>query len=91
MELPRDSDQRLSAYAWPGGYPIFYLLEDNGVLCPACANGENGSDASVAAGTDPQWHIVAADIHWEGDALVCDHCYGAIESAYGPIEEDARS
>ena len=28
----------LPSYAWPGGYQILYLTEDNGILCPDCAN-----------------------------------------------------
>ena len=77
----RGSDGKLPAYAWPGGYPIFYLLADNAVLCPACANGENGSDASPAH-EDKQWRIVAADVYWEGPPMCCEHCNGEIESAY---------
>jgi hypothetical protein len=85
--LPRDSDGKLSAFAWPGGYPIYYTTRDGGTLCPACANGENGSDAALPGQDDPQWHVVAADIHWEGDPMMCDHCYKDIESAYGVPEE----
>ena len=68
-----------------GCYPIFYVLEDGGVLCPACANGGNGSIASLDH-DDPQWNIIAADAHWEGEPIVCDHCYAEIESAYGEDE-----
>ena len=64
---------------------MFYLTKDNGTLCPDCANGENGSIASEG-NDDAQWDLVAADIHWEGDPLVCDHCNWKIESAYGPVE-----
>jgi hypothetical protein len=34
----RQSDGKLPAYAWPGGYPIVYMARDNGILCPRCAN-----------------------------------------------------
>jgi hypothetical protein len=27
----------LDAYAWPGGYPVYYLDKNNDVLCPKCA------------------------------------------------------
>jgi len=37
MTLPRDEDGRLSAWCWPGGYPLFYLDRDGSILCPACA------------------------------------------------------
>jgi hypothetical protein len=34
----RMENGNLPAYAWPGGYPIYYVAADNGVLCPVCAN-----------------------------------------------------
>jgi hypothetical protein len=83
----RDEDGKLPAYAWPGGYPIYYLVADNGVLCPACANQENGSIASETLDPecpdDNQWRIVASDVNWEDESLFCDHCSKQIESAYG--------
>ena len=87
MDLYRDSDGKLSAHAWPGGYPIFYLLGDGATLCPACANGENGSDASPES-EDDQWRLVESDIHWEGEPIQCAHCNREIESAYGIPEGD---
>lgn len=77
----------LDAYAWPGGYPIFYLVADNGVLCPNCANTEAPKGLDADCPDDDQWRVVAHDIHWEGEPITCDHCYGEIESAYGPIDD----
>ncbi len=74
-------------WAWPGGYPIYYLTADGGILCPDCANGKNGSEASDK-NEDDQWRLVACDIHYEGEALPCDHCNAVIESAYGDPDED---
>lgn len=82
-QLPRDSDGRLSAYAWPGGYPLVYLCADGGDLCPECANGDNGSEATAEDASDPQWHVVDAYVHYEGPPVVCGHCETAIDSAYG--------
>lgn len=76
---------KYDAFAWPGGYPIFYLTADNGILCPKCAN-ENISECACPAESreaDPQWRIVAADINYEDDSLYCDHCNKQIETAYG--------
>lgn len=91
--LTRNENGTLPAYAWPGGYPIYYLCADGGILCPACANGENGSLAADETldpdcPDDDQWRIVAQDIHWEGQPLVCDHCGKKIESAYGDPEQE---
>lgn len=75
---------KLQAYAWPGGYPIFYVTQDNCCLCPDCVNDnlelclEQDIDER-----DDQWYIVAADINYEDDTLYCDNCNKQIESAYG--------
>lgn len=71
---------QLQSFAWPGGYPIFYVTADGGILCPKCCNDnlELLNDPN-----DKQWHVVAADVNWEDESLYCDHCSGKIESAYG--------
>ena len=74
------------AWTWPDCYPIFYVLEDGGILCPKCANGGNGSIASVDH-DDPRWNITAAGVHWDGKPIVCDHCTAKIESAHGEGDE----
>ena len=90
-KVTRNENGKLDAYAWPGGYPIYYLCADNGILCPACANGENGSIAFTAdqrpadgSNEDKQWHIVAAGINYEDCFLCCDHCNVLIPAAYDP-------
>ena len=84
--IQRGDDGTFPAYAWPGGYPIIYILADGETLCAKCANGENGSEASTDSGTDAQWRIIGQDIHWEGEPETCAHCNGQIESAYGVPE-----
>jgi hypothetical protein len=76
--------EKLEAYAWPGGYPLFHLVADGGILCagPQCANGPE-SRADDAA---EDWRVIASDVHWEGEPLHCDHCGRSIESAYGVPE-----
>jgi hypothetical protein len=80
--LERKSDGKLWAYTSLGSYPLVYTTADGGDLCPACANGENGSEASETS-DDKQWKLVSCDVHWEGDPIECDHCNADIESAYG--------
>lgn len=88
-QLCPDGDTKLPHFAWPGGYPILYMTKDCGTLCPACANGENGSEATnPECQDDPQWQIVAFDVYYEGPSLFCDHCNAEIESAYGDPEVD---
>ena len=88
--LHRDFDGSLPAYAWPGGYPIVYVMGDGETLCAACANGGNGSLA-VEEGLeddmpDKSWTIVGAQVHWEGEPEICAHCGDEIPSAYGVPE-----
>ena len=66
-------------YAWPGGYPLFYITKDGGVLCSKCVN----ENLELVEGDDPQWRIVAYDINYEDRELYCDNCNEKIESAYG--------
>ena len=93
MKPQRDENGRLPAYAWPGGYPIFYLCADNGILCPQCANKESAVKEADEHADYPdfdQWRIVASDINWEDASLTCDNCSQPIESAYGEQQGGAE-
>ena len=70
---------KLASYAFPGGYLMFYITEDCGVLCPDCAN-ENRE--LTYDPDDKQWYIIAADINHEDNGLFCDNCCKQIEAAY---------
>lgn len=83
IELPRDRDGKLSAFAWPGGYELHYLADDGGMFCYQCANGENGSLASNLADPGTGWRIVGWGFHWEGEPEYCSHCSREIRSEYG--------
>lgn len=67
-------------YAWPGGYPLFAIADDNGALCRTCCKNERKS-IGTTTGTDG-WCIKALAINWEDSDLTCDHCNALIESAY---------
>ncbi len=77
MELPRDNDGRLSAWAWPGAYPVFYLDRDNSVLCVNCARLSDEGPDEV-----PQFKPIAAGINYENPDLFCGDCSERIQSAY---------
>ena len=85
--IQRDSDGTLPAYAWPGGYPIFYITADSGVLCPDCANNSEQTRDPV----DPQWRLMGQDVNYEDPNLFCDHCDKRIESAYAEDETEDKS
>jgi hypothetical protein len=90
-KLDRNEDGSLPSFAFPGGYPLYYVTADNGFLCPDCANGENGCIASDKEDTaeDAHWHIVECVVHYGADPIICDHCEGRIGSAYGPVEDES--
>ena len=83
MTIARDEDHKFSAYAWPGGYPIFHICDDGGDLCPACANEHGHTDAP-----NDGFRIVESAVNWEDEHLHCDHCNARIESAYGDDEDE---
>lgn len=84
MTLPGlDKDGNLPAYAWPGGYPLFYLDGENSTLCPKCATASLSDDI-------PSFRAVDVGIHYEGPAISCDQCNAEIESAYGDPDAEVR-
>lgn len=79
MELPRDEDGQLSAWAWPGGYPIYYFDAENSVLCVNCARRVEAEGLEV---WDQKLMPCWVSINYEDPNLYCDECGGRIESAY---------
>jgi hypothetical protein len=75
INFPRDNDNRLPSYGWPGAYPVYYLTKSGLVVCPPCANEPDTSDP-----------VAAGDINWEDASLFCEDCGERIESAYAEPE-----
>lgn len=74
---------RVGPYAWPGGYPLFFITSDGGCLHVKCA--EENKEAvvdSIESRCDDGWCVEAQDVNWEDPDLYCDHCGERIESAY---------
>ena len=71
-------------YAWPGGYPVFYITADSGVLCPTCV--QENLALCTDDPEDKQWHVVAHAANWEDPTLYCDNCNKRIESAYAEVD-----
>jgi hypothetical protein len=78
---PRIERKEWESWAWPGGYPLFYICKDSGVMCPVCANENIKLTIDPDAADD--WKLVAADVNYEDIDLFCDHCNQRIEAAYG--------
>lgn len=78
-------------YAWPGGYPIYFVSADGQPLSFEAVQAEKqlifeAMDSDCP--DDREWKIVAAEINWEDPDLYCSHTNERIESAYAE-EDDA--
>jgi hypothetical protein len=73
----RELKQAIRAvYAWPGGYEIFGITDDGGVLCCGCMKKEY-KQVAYARMHDLRdgWHVVAIDATCNVDSTTtCDHC-----------------
>jgi hypothetical protein len=71
------------AYAWPGGYPTYYVCQDGGVLSfDAAHENKDLICEAMKEGFEAEWIVVAQAINWEDGNLICDHSNKRIESAY---------
>jgi hypothetical protein len=80
----------IGPYAWPGGYPIYFIMADGGAMSFEAVRLGREAVFSAMEGDcpdDKQWRVVSAEINWEDPNLYCDHTDERIESAYA--EEDA--
>ena len=78
---------RQGAYAWPGGYPTFFIMAHGEALSFAAAKTERrailGALRDQAAGwPGTGWTPAALEINWEDGELYCAHTNERIESAY---------
>ena len=66
-------------FAWPGGYAIFFVTDDGGVLCSPCVV-DNWDDTIRDADTGDGWKIEASDHTGNCDDIpTCDHCYKLVD------------
>jgi len=80
---------RHGPYAWPGGYPCYFVTSDGAALSFKAARQERRNILeAIANKSNDGWRVVGVDINWEDDSLYCDHTGEKIESAYGASEED---
>ena len=78
-------DYRCGPYAWPGGYPLYFVTADGCALSFAAAKSERRNVLEAIAGgqlTDG-WRVVGVDVNYEDNDLHCAHTGQRIESAYG--------
>ena len=75
---------RAGERTFPGGYPLYFICADGGVLSFESVR-ENLREvmSAIRNRDDAQWHVMNCAINWETTDLVCDHSGEPIESAYG--------
>lgn len=75
---------RAGEYAWPGGYPKYFVTEDGQAMSFDSVK-ENYRLVldSVKHGNNDGWRVVGVDINWEDEHLYCCDSGRKIESAYG--------
>ena len=78
-------------YTDMGGYPLYAVCEDSGVLCPKCCTKEAKLIMRAGQDRDKQWQLAGVDVNYEDAELFCDHCNKRIESAYAEDEATRKS
>ena len=75
---------RNGPYAWPGGYPVYFIAADGEAISfqAVCDNFKSCLHDTLYPDYGTDWQIVAADINWEDASLYCAHSGDRIESAY---------
>ena len=76
-------------YAWPGGYPRYFVTDDGAALSFKAAKQERRNILEAIRDQDHSgWRVTGCDINWEDPSLYCDHTGERIESAYAEDEAE---
>lgn len=74
---------RHGPYAWPGGYPVYFITQDGGALSFKTASEERRQILdSICRDINDGWRVVAMVVNWDDNSLFCDHTGEKIEVAY---------
>ncbi len=77
-------DMRNGPYAWPGGYPLYFVMSDGAAMNFAAARENCRQVLEAIRDQDSSgWRIMGVQVNWEDTELVCCHCGEPIPSAYG--------
>lgn len=86
---------RNGPYAWPGGYPLYWLMADGEACAFDVAKSQRRQMLEAlrdyeGAGnaTNNDWRPIALEINYEDGALFCAHTGERIESAYAEPEPE---
>lgn len=77
---------RAGPYAWPGGYPMYFVMGDGESMSFEAARAEYRQLARAMRNKDRHndgWLVVGCDINYEDNDMVCCHTGKKIPAAYG--------
>ncbi len=84
------SELETGPYAWPGGYPRYFITADGEALSFKAADKNKERILDECLNLDraswDEWKVVAVEINWEDANLFCVHSGERIESAYADDE-----
>lgn len=75
---------RNGPYAWPGGYPLYFICSDGEALSFESVMQEYKHVLRDVRNKESAygWRVIACDVNWEDENLYCAHSGKRIESAY---------
>lgn len=78
------TELRAGKYAWPGGYPKYFLTADGEAMSFEAVKQEWKQIvyAHLQNNRRDLWYIEAVGINWEDETMICCHTNAAIECAY---------
>lgn len=70
-------------YAWPKGYPIFFVTDDGAILSFSAAfENQQMIAESIRGNFRDGWRVSGYDINYEDRELICDRTGERIPAAY---------
>lgn len=76
MTIEQITEQARQGFAWPGGYELFFVTEDGGILCHKCVRAEIERIAeAICEDSDDGWRVTGSDNAGNlEEPLHCDNC-----------------
>ena len=77
---------RSGEFAWPGGYPLYFITDDGEALSFGAVR-ENIKSViwSIRHKVNDGWRVIGCEVNWEDASMTCAHTGEPIESAYGEV------
>lgn len=76
MEIAELEKGSYPSFAWPGGYPIGYVMDDSEMICGVCAN--DPTNPTHTDGENDGWKIIGIAVLEEPTDELCAHCNKAL-------------